>query len=76
MFIHCILINWQCKIRSKYITKYKAILKQFFTTCCSFGGKDLDKLFITSAYNNDKDNGSPVIKDMKINGILEADVSI
>ena len=47
-----------------------------FTTCCSFGGKDLDKLFITSAYNNDKDIGSPVIKDMKINGILEADVSI
>ena len=35
-----------------------------FPTSCCFGGIDMNKLFITSAYNNGKDNGSIEILDI------------
>tara|TARA_Y200000002_G_scaffold271729_1_gene226236 strand:- start:15916 stop:16833 length:918 start_codon:yes stop_codon:yes gene_type:complete len=34
-----------------------------YTTCCCFGGQDLDLLFVTSAYNNSSDNGRLLVLD-------------
>lgn len=40
-------------------------------TCCCFGGQDMKKLFITSAYANEKDDGSPLILDTNSLGVNE-----
>ncbi len=47
-----------------------------YTTSCCFGGQNLDKLFITSAYNNDNDNGSAIIKEMDVTGIKETPINL
>ena len=47
-------------------------------TCCCFGGVNMDKLMITSAKNpeNDKDNGSTIIKDTNTVGLKEHPINL
>ena len=42
-----------------------------FTTCCCFGGENMNKLFVTSAYNNTNDCGNLHVLDLHCNGIKE-----
>ena len=45
-----------------------------FTTSCAFGGVNMDKMLITTAYNNNLDNGKILIYDSSICGIPETPV--
>ena len=55
---------------------YKSInLDCKFPTCCCFGGENMNKLMITSAYDNDKDNGSPVILNTEFSGLKECAIN-
>lgn len=42
-----------------------------FTTCCCFGGENMNKLFVTSACNNMNDCGNIHVLDLDCNGIKE-----
>ena len=42
-----------------------------FTTCCCFGGENMNKLFVTSAFNDTNDCGNIHILDLDCNGIKE-----
>lgn len=44
-------------------------------TCCCFGGENMNKLMITSAYVNEKDNGSPIIIDSDFIGLKECTIN-
>ena len=47
-----------------------------FTTCCCFGGIDMDRLFISSAYNDPTDNGWLLSIPTPICGIQETPISL
>lgn len=53
----------------KYLDKINLNCKK--PTCCCFGSQDMNKLFITSAYESDIDNGSPQIISTNFIGIKE-----
>lgn len=47
-----------------------------FTTCCCFGGIDMDRLFISSAYNDPTDNGWLLSIPTSTCGIPETPISL
>ena len=47
-----------------------------YNTCCCFGGQNMDKLFVTSAYNNSSDNGSSIILDTNYTGVKENPINL
>ncbi len=59
---------------------YKYTIETFKknNTCCCFGGINMNKLMITSAKNpeNDKDNGSTIIKDTNTVGLKEHPINL
>lgn len=65
-------------INGNFSFKKKIETSKKFNTCCCFGGKDMNKLFITSANNPDdpNDNGSVIIKPMNTFGLKEHPINL
>ncbi len=61
----------------KYFNKYDYIkLPCKYTTCCCFGGIDMNKLFITSAFNDINDNGKLYMINCNSQGIKESPICL
>ena len=77
-YYSCLWGGSRIDIFNKFKSDKSIVLKVKYPTCCCFGGKDLNKLFITSAsiLDNSGKNGFLTIENSNLIGINENTIVI
>ena len=70
-YYSCLWEGYGIDIFNNDVKEHHLSLPCKFTTCCCFGGENINKLFVTSAYNNTNDCGNIHVLDLDCNGIKE-----
>jgi len=75
-YYSCLWNGYGINIYDKFQKKKYIKLPCKYTTCCCFGGIDMNKIFITSAFNNNTDNGKLYMINSDIEGIKESPICL